>query len=91
VGVVICAPRLKKCLSGLGKEYLGERYHRLRLSRIDLPLELAAYGVDPRKLFTDAESHRAGGVAPGYAGLSLFALGPRSAEEWGLFRRAPER
>ena len=71
MGVRIRAPRVKKFLRGLGKKDLGERDHRLRLGRIDLPLELAAHGVDRRKFFTDAANHRAGGVVHGYAGLSL--------------------
>ena len=81
VGEGIRTPSVKKFPRGLGKEDLGERDHRLRLVRIDSPLELAAYGVDRRKLFTDVASRRLGGVAHGHAGRSSFAVGPRSGGE----------
>jgi hypothetical protein len=65
VGEGVRTPSVKKFLGGLGKEDFGERDHRLRLVRIDLPLELAAYGVNRRRLFTEAASHRVGGVTHG--------------------------
>ena len=55
----------EKFLGYLGKENFGEGDHRLRLMRTDLPLELAAYGVNRRRLFAEAVSHRVGGVTHG--------------------------
>ena len=65
VGEGIRTPPVKKFLGGPGKEDFGERDHGIRLGRNDLPLELAAYGVDRRKLFTEAANHRVGRVAHG--------------------------
>ena len=65
MGEGVGTPSVEKFLRGLGKEDFGERDHGLGLERIDLPLELAAYGVDGRKLFAEAANHRLGGFAHG--------------------------
>ena len=75
-------PPEKKFLGSPGEENFGERDHRLRLFRIDLPLELAAYGVDCRRLFTEAANHRAEGVAHGSGRSELFRF--RTAIKCGM-------
>jgi hypothetical protein len=56
-------PRMKKFLRGPGKENFRKRDPGLRLVRIEKPLELSTYRVDGRRLVTEAENHRVGGVA----------------------------